>query len=70
MNLSTTRFHALAAALALCATLTTLGGVEAMARHAAPAHAAALMAAHTATQTATHTAAHQATAKAISGAQV
>lgn len=45
MNTPTTRLHALCASLSLVATLITFGGVEAMARHAAPDAAATTLAA-------------------------
>jgi len=45
MNTPTTRLHTLCASLSLVATLITFGGVEAMARHAAPDAAATTLAA-------------------------
>lgn len=62
MNTST-RLHTFCAALALVTTLLTFGGVEAMARHAAPGAVATSLAAKAA-------AAHQLAAKAGSIAQV
>lgn len=41
---TTTRLHTLCASLSLVATLITFGGVEAMARHAAPDAVAATLA--------------------------
>lgn len=45
---TTTRLHTVCASLALAATLLTLGGVEAMARHAAPGAVDATLMAQTA----------------------